>query len=335
MGARRWSWDTGGSVQAVGLRERARIGRVLTAEDPKRYPKATVARLLGVSRQALYHRPAVENVENVENVVRGPWPDRRAPITDALVIEAHILDVCHDRPRFGTRRVTAIVRKRLGGSGAARGIVNRKRVRRVMREHGLLVPQRRIPRGEHNGRIETEQPDQVWATDLSKIPTREGWLWIVSVIDCHDRDLIGRRYGTSADAALCAGALADAVWERFPDQLDALKKAGLELSHDWGSQFTAKKYQAELRTLGIRSRPTMIGSPEQNGIIERFYGSMKDEEVWTTEYDTRTEAIEALDAWIDDYRSERPHQALGYLSPAEYRAQISAQPGPTCARNAA
>jgi putative transposase len=253
-------------------------------------------------------------------VVRGPWPDRRPPLTDALVIEAHILDVSRDYPRFGTRRVTAMIRRRLGGSGAARGIVNRKRVQRVMRAHGLLVPQRRIARGEHAGRIQTARSDQVWATDLTKIPTREGWLWMVSVMDCHDRDLIGRRYGTSADTALCLGALRDAVWERFPDRLDELDAAAVQLSHDWGSQFTSRRYQAELRTLGLRSRPTMIGSPEQNGIKERFFGALKDEEVWPKEYDTRAEAIEAIDAWIDFYRTERPHQALGYLTPAEYRA---------------
>jgi putative transposase len=249
------------------------------------------------------------------------------------MIEAHIVDVCHDRPRFGTRRVTAMVRRRLAGSGAARGVVNRKRTQRVMREHGLLVPQRRIARGEHGGRIETERSDEVWATDLSKIATREGWLWIVGVIDCHDRDLIGHRYGVTADTTLCLGALGDGVWERFPDRLDELKSAGVQLSHDWGSQFTSRRYTAELSTLGIRSRPTMIGSPEQNGIMERFFGSMKDEEVWTTEYDTRAEAIEALDAWIADYRTERPHQSLGYLTPAEYRA--TAQLGSTCATQAA
>jgi putative transposase len=76
----------------------------------------------------------------------------------------------------------------------------------------------------------------------------------------------------------------------------------------------------------------MIGSPEQNGIMERFFGSMKDEEVWTTEYDTRAQAIAALDAWIDDYRTERPHQSLGYLTPAEYR---TAMLGSTCATQAA
>jgi putative transposase len=314
---------------------------VLTAERPW-WPKALIARVLGISRQTLYQqpRPSAPDGEPAAasedgTVVAGPWCDRRPPLTDGLVVEAQVVDVCRERPRFGTRRVTAMVRKRLGGSGAARGVVNRKRVQRVMREQGLLVPQRRLRRGQHTGRIETERPDQVWATDLSKIPTREGWLWIVGVIDCHDRDLIGRRYGATADAALCAAALADAVWERFPGRLDELKQAGLEISHDWGSQFTSRRYQGELRTLGIRSRPTMIAAPEQNGIIERFYGAMKDEEVWTTEYDTRAEAIEALDAWIDDYRAERPHQALGYLSPAEYRAQIGAQPGPTRAKQAA
>jgi putative transposase len=265
-------------------------------------------------------------------VVRGPWPDRRPASTVALVIEAHILDVCRDHPRFGTRRVTAMVRRRLGGSGATRGIVNRKRVQRVMREHGLLVPQRRISRAKHAGRIETSRCDEVWATDLTKIPTREGWLWMVSVIDCHDRDLIGRRYGTAADTTLCLGALKDAVWERFPDQLDDLKTLAPQLSHDWGSQFTSRRYQTELRTLGIRSRPTMIGSPEQNGIKERFYGALKDEEVWPKEYETRAEAIAQIDTWIAFYRTERPHQALDYLTPVEYRA---AALGSTCARNAA
>jgi putative transposase len=76
----------------------------------------------------------------------------------------------------------------------------------------------------------------------------------------------------------------------------------------------------------------MIGSPEQNGIKERFFGALKDEEVWPKEYETRAEAIEQIDAWIDFYRHERPHQALDYLTPAEFRA---AAPGSTCARNAA
>jgi putative transposase len=227
-----------------------------------------------------------------------------------------------------------MVRRGLGGSGAARGVVNRKRVQRVMREHGLLVPQRRIAHGRHAGRIETMRPDEVWASDLTKIPTREGWLWLVSVIDCHDRDLIGRRYGATADTALCLGALHDAVWERFPDRLDALKLTAPQLSHDWGSQFTSRRYQTELHTLGIRSRPTMIGAPEQNGIKERFFGALKDEEVWPKEYDTRAEAIAAIDAWIGFYRTERPHQSLGYLTPAEFRA-AEAELGSTCARNAA
>ena len=265
-------------------------------------------------------------------MVRGPWPGRWPPLTDALVIEAHILDVCRDHPRFGTRRVTAMVRRRLAGSGAARGIVNRKRSQGVMRAHGLLVPQRRLPRGKHAGRIETERSDEVWATDLTKIPTREGWLWMVSVIDCHDRDLIGRRYAKSADTALCLGALHDAVWERFPDQLEQLKTLAPQLSHDWGSQFTSRRYGDELKTLGIRSRPTMIGCPEHNGIKERFFGALKDEEVWPKEYETRAEAIAAIDAWIDFYRTERPHQSLGYLTPAEYRA---ATLGSTRARTAA
>lgn len=76
----------------------------------------------------------------------------------------------------------------------------------------------------------------------------------------------------------------------------------------------------------------MIGSPEQNGIKERFFGALKDEEVSPKEYQTRAEAIEQIDAWIDFYRTERPHQSLGYRTPAESRA---AAPRSTCAQNAA
>jgi hypothetical protein len=74
-----------------------------------------------------------------------------------------------------------------------------------MREHGSLGPQRRIARGEHAGRSETSRSDELWATDLSKIATREGWLWIVGMIGCHDRDLVGRRYG-SQPTRRCAWA---------------------------------------------------------------------------------------------------------------------------------
>jgi putative transposase len=149
---------------------------------------------------------------------------------------------------------------------------------------------------------------------------------------CGTRSRRRTRYGISADTALCLGALHDAVWERFPDQLERLADVELQLSHDWGSQFTSRRYQAELRTLDIRSRPTMIGPPEQNGIKERFFAALKDEEVWPKEYETRAEAIEAIDAWIDFYRNERPHQSLDYLTPAEFR---TAAAGSTRARDAA
>jgi transposase InsO family protein len=109
-------------------------------------------------------------------------------------------------------------------------------------------------------------------------------------------DLNGHRYGASADTALCLGALHDAVRECFPDRLDDLKALAPQLSHDWGSQFTSRRYGGELRTLGVTSRPTMIGSPEPNGIMERFFGSLEDEEVRTTKYDPRADTVEAIDA---------------------------------------
>jgi transposase InsO family protein len=110
-------------------------------------------------------------------------------------------------------------------------------------------------------------------------------------------DSVGlRAKRSSRGRELDRGALLDAAWERFPDALDALKTTAPQLKPRLGSQFSSRRYTEELRTLGIRSRPTMIAFPEQYGIMERFFGSLKDEEVWTKDYDTRAETIQAIDA---------------------------------------
>lgn len=137
-------------------------------------------------------------------VVRGPWPDPRPPLTDALFIEAHILDVCRDRPGFGTRRVTAMV----GRPWAARGLPGASRTATgAARDARAWVA--RAATAHRARRARRTQRDlalgRALGDDLSKIATREGWLWIVGVIGCHDRDLVGRRYG-SQPTRRCAWA---------------------------------------------------------------------------------------------------------------------------------
>ena len=93
-----------------------------------------------------------------------------------------------------------------------------------MRALGLLLPQRRRPRRRHNGRIRAERPQPGLGDRPDQDPTREGWLWKVAVIDCHDRDLIGHHYSTTANTKACLAALHAAVLERFAGDLDALQR---------------------------------------------------------------------------------------------------------------
>ena len=166
-----------------------------------------------------------------------------------------------------------------------------------MRGHGLLVPQRRIPRGEHAGRIQTTRSDQVWATDLTKIPTREGWLQMVSVIDGHDRDLIGRPLRHQRRHRGVPRRAARRGLGALPRPARAFQDARAA---------TQPRLGLAVHQPPLRRRAGDAGDPQpadddrlpraQRHQRERFIGALKDEEVWPTEYDTRAEAIAAIDA---------------------------------------
>ena len=131
--------------------------------------------------------------------------------------------------------------------------------------HGLLAPVRRgHPRGDrsHSGRIRTERPDELWGTDASRFWTRaEGWCWFFAAVDHCTSDIVGWHVAKKGDR----WAALEPVRQGVRAHMGGFGKAialGLGLRHDWGSQYRARQFQAEIKWLGIHSTPAYVGEPE-------------------------------------------------------------------------
>ena len=185
---------------------------------------------------------------------------------------------------------------------AAKGIrVGKNRVLRLMRAHGLLAPVRQgHPRGDrsHSGRIRTERPDELWGTDASRFWTKaEGWCWFFAAVDHCASDVVGWHVAKKSDR----WAALEPVRQGVRAHMGGFGKAialGLGLRHDWGSQFWARQFQAEIKWLGIRSTPAYVGEPECNGVAERFIRTLKEECIYLHDFETLEEAREVIGAFI-------------------------------------
>ena len=281
------------------MSQRVRRARQLHSEG---YRPTDLARALGISRQAIYG--VVPRVHNAGG--------RRH--SDDPVLGQAIVAVCARHSRYGTRRVRALLRRE-GWH------VNRKRVQRIMRDRGLLIPPGRPhPKGE-GVPFTVTGPDQLWQTDLTKFwaGPQDGWAYVTAVVDCYTREVVGHAVTRRCRTADTLLALDAAVQCRFPGDSD-VRRAGLHLRRDNGSQFTSSAYVKCLLSLGITGELTHFRHPDGNAFVERFFGALKDEEIWCSDYPSFGAAKEAIDRYIDHYNTERPHSALGYRTPAEARA---------------
>jgi putative transposase len=201
-------------------------------------PTHLVAETLEISRSSLYYRPQP----------RSSRADRRH--------DQRIIEVCGDKPAFGYRRVQWWL-KDVGGL-----CVNRKRVLRVMRERGLLLRSRRfrVTRRKDWSTLEASHPNLFWQSDMTKLwagPT-VGWAYLVSVLDCCTREIVGWDLSLRCRSQEALTALNQAVLQVL--SFDPHRKGlTLTLTTDNGTQFTSTRYLETLRQLGIthRRRPTI------------------------------------------------------------------------------
>ena len=251
---------------------------------------------------------------------RGPSARDRADET--LGEEIGTLFV-RSRRTYGSPRLHRALRR----TGRACG---RHRVARLMRGRGLVgrVRGRRGPRttdSHHEGPVapnrlgqrETpvERPNEVWASDITYVPTDEGWLYLAGVLDLGSRRLVGWAMGESLETSLPVDALQMALRQRRP-------KAGLLHHSDRGSQYASESYREQLAAWKVTPSMSRRGNCYDNAAMESFWSTLKQELVYRRSFVSRTEASAAIFDYIEGfYNRERLHSALGFISPVEFEKQ--------------
>ena len=198
---------------------------------------------------------------------------------------------------------------------------NRKRVQRLMRLMRLeaIYPRRRTtwPGVGHKiypyllRNLEIQRPDHVWSTDITYVPLRHGFLYLVAVMDWFSRHVLAWRLSNTLEGTFCVEALEEALSAAQPEIFNS----------DQGSQFTAAAFTSRLESRGIAVSMDGRGQALDNVFIERLWRSVKYEEVYLRDYADGWEAHAHLAAYFHFYSHERIHQSLDYRTPAEIYAQ--------------
>jgi putative transposase len=279
------------------------------------YGLQRVTRIWGVSRATVYRhrRPAA---------VTRKRPGPLGAMADEALVAA-IRQLLADSPFHGEGYRKLWARLRLAGIRTSR-----RRVLRLMREHGLLAHQRAgRPHGAraHDGTITTERVDVMWGTDLTSVMTGEGQAAVFIAVDHCSAECVGIHASRSADRFEALEPVRQAVRERFGGFAKGAA-AGLQLRHDHGSQYVSHDFQAEIRFLGIQSSPAFVREPEGNGCAERYVRVLKENLLWVRRFDTVEELRLALLAFRQIYNQGWIIERHGYRTPAQVRAD---QIGPT------
>ena len=194
--------------------------------------------------------------------------------------------------------------------------VNRKRVQRLMRLMGIraLHPGAKTTRRNPKHKVypyllrelEINRVNQVWCTDLTYIPMRKGFLYLVAIMDWHSRKVLSWRLSNSLDAAPCVEALEEALANYGTPEI---------FNSDQGCQFTSEDFTDVLKDNGIKISMDGKGRWMDNVFIERLWRSLKYEEVYLKAYDSVAQAKQGIDDWLMFYNEERRHASLSRMTP--------------------
>ena len=258
--------------------------------DHEHIPVYRQCELLRLARSSLYYRPRESRAEQDRCLMR-------------------LIDEQYTRtPFYGIRRMTVWLRNQ----GHA---VNHKKVSRLMRMMGIeaIYPKRRLSLADSRHKkypyllrgLTIDRADQVWATDITYIRMRHGFVYLVAILDWFSRYVVGWAVSITLDVEFCVETLHAALDFSKPEIFNS----------DQGSQFTSKSFTGVLEAHGITISMDGRGRAFDNIFIERLWRSVKYEEVYLKDYDSVSDAVRSLGEYFRFYNLERPHQALGYQTP--------------------
>ena len=266
--------------------------KAMIAPDDPGLSLSRQCRLLSIGRSSFYYAPRGESQEN-------------------LALMRRIDELFLKYPFYGSRQMARQLRRE--------GIfVGRHRVRRLMRLMGLeaihQAPRTSAPHPAHRvypyllRDLTIARPDHVWCADITYIPVRRGFLYLVAIMDWATRHVLAWRLSNTMDAGFCVEALNEALARYGKPEI---------FNTDQGSQFTSTGFTGELKAAAIAISMDGRGRCMDNIFIERLWRSLKYEAVYLHDLTDGFAAERVIGEWIDFYNTERPHSALDGRTPAE------------------
>jgi putative transposase len=259
------------------------------------HPRLSIVRqceLLTINRSSYYYQPTGETALNLKLM--------------RLIDEQYL-----ETPWYGARQMARHLRRQ--GHG-----VNRKRIGRLMRQMGLSAiyqkPNTSKPHPLHKiypyllRGMMIDRPNQVWCADISYIPMRRGFLYLVAIMDWSSRKVLSWRLSNTMDSDFCVAALEEALVRFGKPEI---------FNTDQGSQFTSDDFTDALKNADIRISMDGKGRWMDNIMIERLWRSLKYECIYLHAFETGSEVRQGLKRWIDFYNMRRPHSSLDNRTPYE------------------
>jgi len=266
-------------------------------------PVVAQADLLGVSRASLYYQPV-------------------APAPEEVALKHRIDALYTESPFYGSRRIAAVLRR----EGTP---LNRKAVQRHMREMGIagIAPGPNTSKRCLEHRVypyllrhtTSAYPNHVWGIDITYIRLHSGWMYLVAVLDWYSRYVVSWQLDQTLELGFVLVAVEQALAQATPTIWNS----------DQGSHFTSPQYLDLLGKEDIQISMDGKGRALDNIFTERLWRTVKYEEVYRYDYANPKEARQGLTRYLDFYNHRRPHQALGYQTPAEVYVAPAANPHAT------
>jgi len=249
------------------------------------------AELLSLSRSSLYYQPV-------------------SPTAEEIKLKHRIDEIFTRYPFYGSRRITAHLRRE-------QWVINRKRVQCCMREMGLVAvypgPNLSQPAPGHQiypyllRNVAASYPNHVWGIDITYIRLQQGWMYLVAILDWYSRFVVSWALDHTLELPFVLEAVDCALAQTRPNIINS----------DQGSHFTSPQYLDRFLAVGSQISMDGRGRAMDNIFTERLWRSVKYEEVYLNDYAIPRQARQGLIDYFQFYNYERPHQALGYLTPAQ------------------
>ena len=253
--------------------------------------------LLGLSRSTYYSENKGESEEN-------------------LAIMRELDKQYLDTPFYGVERMWAYLR-------SIEHFVNIKRVRRLLRKMGLeaIYPKPNLSRANKQHKIypyllkgqTIDHINQVWSIDITYVPMKSGYMYLVAIIDWHSRFVLSWKLSNTLDTAFCVEALQEALKHGKPEVFNT----------DQGSQFTSNDFTDVLLRNGIKISMDGRGRATDNIFIERLWRSVKYENIYLHAYEDGKDLYEGLKGYFEFYNTKRPHSSLKWQTPYQFHNKKS------------